>query len=98
MNGLSLLLIQFLKGDIKIKSAISSKTGKGYYDDDLLQKNFFHNNIEEVNPSKSLSKSPNPRKKFKKNKILFKIEPKETIKKIIFDSIEKKNFVLKYEK
>ena len=90
--------IKFLKGDIKIKSAISSNTGKGYYDDDLLQKKFFHNNIEEVNPSKSLSKSPNPRKKFKKNKILFKIEPKETVKKIIFDSIEKKNFVLKYEK
>ena len=90
--------IKFLKGDIKIKSAISSKTGKGYYDDDLLKKKFLLNNIEDINPSKSLSKSPNPRKKFKKNKILFKIEPKETVKKIIFDTIEKKNFVLKYEK
>ena len=90
--------IKFLKGDIKIKSAISSNTGKGYYDDDLLKKKFLLNNIEDVNPSKSLSKSPNPRKKFKKNKILFKIEPKETVKKIIFDTIEKKNFVLKYEK
>ena len=54
--------------------------------------------MKRFNPSKSLSKSPNPRKKFKKNKILFKIEPKETVKKIIFDTIEKKNFVLKYEK
>lgn len=33
--------IKFLKGDIKIKSAISSKTGKGYYDDDFIKKKFF---------------------------------------------------------
>ena len=89
--------IKFLKGEIKIKSTTSSKTAKGYYDDDLFKKNYLPNHIENVNPGKSLS--PNPKKKFKNNKILSIQEPKGSEKKkMIFDSIEKKNFVLKYEK